>query len=77
MIWAGVAAGNFAVYLKGLAKTFQFYGIAIFYRPRSSFIDFSTSWVFPSGKTLGLRLFSLNSRLILNIFEAKPRIFQY
>ena len=26
MIWAGVSAGNFAVYLKGLAKTFQFYG---------------------------------------------------
>ena len=31
--------------------------IAIFYRPRSSFIYFSSTLVFPSGKTLGLRFF--------------------
>ena len=31
--------------------------LAIFYRPRSSFIYFSSTLVFPSGKTLGLRFF--------------------
>ena len=39
--------------------------IAICLCPNCYFIDFSTSLLFPSGKTLGLRFFSLNSRVIL------------
>ena len=43
--------------------------------PNCYFIRFSLSLLFPSGKTLGFRFFSLNSWVILKIFSASPRIF--
>ena len=50
-------------------------GIAICLCPNCYFIDFSTSLLFPSGKTLGLRFFSLNSRVILKSSRPKAENF--
>ena len=49
--------------------------LAICLCPNCYFIDFSTSLLFPSGKTLGLRFFSLNSRVILKSSRPKAENF--
>ena len=54
---------------------FPSWEIAICLCPNCYFIDFSTSLLFPSGKTLGLRFFSLNSRVILKSSRPEVRLY--